>query len=144
VRKPRPEPLRIWAAADGYERLEAELRAFLDGRDRWPTEAEFKQAGHYRLYQAARRRGGTAYWAGLLGVPHRKRGQRPPRAPGWDDTRLQVELAAYLDERQEAGLPPWPAGPDEWLDDGRSPLYWALARSRPRGLSFWKARTLGG
>jgi len=49
-------------------RIEAELRTFLAGRQDWPTPGEFRAAGKMALYQAASRRGGIARWIAQLGL----------------------------------------------------------------------------
>ena len=59
---PRP---RYWTE----ERIRQELKHFCAGRTVWPTEREFLGAGLGRLYRAASRAGGIAYWADQLGLP---------------------------------------------------------------------------
>jgi len=46
--------------------VDRELRAFCSGRDAWPTEREFQQAGKHGLYRAASRYGGLAHWRARL------------------------------------------------------------------------------
>lgn len=50
------------------EEIERELREFAGGRDRFPSYSEFQEAGLMKLYSAASRYGGTAYWAQRLGL----------------------------------------------------------------------------
>lgn len=50
------------------ERIESELRALLEGRDRWPSAAEFAAAGQRALYAAASRSGGIARWRRMSGL----------------------------------------------------------------------------
>ena len=56
------------------ERIEAELRKALDGRDTWPTRRDLERRGVFGLATAIAHRGGTAYWARRLGR------EPPPRA----------------------------------------------------------------
>lgn len=49
-------------------RIERELRAFLDGRDTWPSPAEFDEAGLRGLYAAASRAGGIGRWRRIAGL----------------------------------------------------------------------------
>jgi hypothetical protein len=56
-------------------RIRDELRRFCAGRDWFPTEREFVDAGLSTLYRAASRNGGIPYWAGRLKLP---RGRRRP------------------------------------------------------------------
>jgi Fic family protein len=48
--------------------IEAELRAFLDGRPAWPTPTEFRAEGKGPLYAAAAKAGGIHRWRRLLGL----------------------------------------------------------------------------
>lgn len=50
------------------QRIRQELEDFCAGREAWPTEREFVEAGKRSLYRAASRTGGVAYWAGQLGL----------------------------------------------------------------------------
>ncbi|HLM85553.1 MAG TPA: Fic family protein [Solirubrobacteraceae bacterium] len=47
--------------------IEHELRAYLDGRDDWPSPAEFRAAQRGDLYAAASRNGGISRWRRMLG-----------------------------------------------------------------------------
>jgi Fic family protein len=49
------------------ERIEAEMRAFLDGRDRWPKAGEWRAAGRKSLYDHASANGGIKRWRHRLG-----------------------------------------------------------------------------
>jgi len=49
------------------ERIEAELREFLDGRDRWPKAEEWRAAGKKSLYDHASANGGIKRWRHRLG-----------------------------------------------------------------------------
>jgi hypothetical protein len=53
------------------ERIRRELKRFCRGRDVWPTETEFIEAGKRLLYCAASRNGGVARWAAELGLARR-------------------------------------------------------------------------
>jgi Fic family protein len=61
VRRGRPPR---WSDA----RIEAELRAFVARRSRWPTLAEFHAAGRGALYAAASRNGGIGRWRAVVGL----------------------------------------------------------------------------
>jgi hypothetical protein len=69
--RPRPSQARrrVWSV----ERIRGDLELFCEGRLSWPTEREFFAAGLGRLYRAASRRGGIAFWAAELGL---RRGRR--------------------------------------------------------------------
>jgi hypothetical protein len=56
------------------ERIREGLERFCAGRELWPTEQDFVDAGQRNLYAAASRNGGVAQWARLLGLT---RGRRP-------------------------------------------------------------------
>lgn len=49
------------------ERIEAEMRAFLEGRDRWPKAEEWRAAGKKSLYDHASANGGIKRWRHRLG-----------------------------------------------------------------------------
>jgi Fic family protein len=59
----RGRPLQ-WTDA----RIERELRAFVAGRSRWPTLAEFRAAEKDALYAAASRVGGIGRWRSIVGL----------------------------------------------------------------------------
>jgi hypothetical protein len=59
------------------QRIWDELREFCAGREVWPTEREFVDAGRRSLYAAASRMGGIARWAAELGLPRQR--SRPSR-----------------------------------------------------------------
>jgi Fic family protein len=48
--------------------IEAELRAFLDGKSSWPSPAEFRAAGKGALYTAAAKHGGVGRWRKIVGL----------------------------------------------------------------------------
>ena len=79
-----PSGPRLWTD----ERIRTDLEAFCRGRCAWPTQREFVAAGSGRLYKAASRRGGVAYWASELGLSRRGEpvqvadGTAPGRASG--------------------------------------------------------------
>ncbi len=54
------------------ERIRLELERFCTGREKWPTEREFIEAGQRPLYSAASRNGGIARWADQLGLVRRR------------------------------------------------------------------------
>jgi DNA-binding transcriptional ArsR family regulator len=49
------------------DRIRDELEAFCEGREAWPSAADFKAAGRGDLYVAASRYGGIAHWVEVLG-----------------------------------------------------------------------------
>ena len=49
------------------ERIERELRRFLDGRSEWPRVQEWRDAGQTALYKRASDNGGISYWRKRLG-----------------------------------------------------------------------------
>jgi hypothetical protein len=53
------------------ERIQTELEDFCAGRGKWPSVAEFRQAGRTALYLAVNRYGGVDYWAERIGRPRR-------------------------------------------------------------------------
>ncbi|MEN3279802.1 MAG: hypothetical protein V7607_942 [Solirubrobacteraceae bacterium] len=48
--------------------IEAELRAFLDGKSAWPSPREFRTAGKGPLYAAATKAGGVSRWRRIIGL----------------------------------------------------------------------------
>jgi Fic family protein len=64
----RPTSRRGRPAQWDEARVERELRAFVAGRSRWPSLAEFEAAGRGPLYRAASRAGGIGRWRRLLGL----------------------------------------------------------------------------
>jgi Fic family protein len=48
--------------------IEAELRAFLEGKTSWPSPAEFRAAGKGALYTAAAKHGGVGRWRKIVGL----------------------------------------------------------------------------
>jgi hypothetical protein len=54
------------------DRIRCELKRFCAGRDAWPTETEFVEAGERSLYVAASRYGGVARWAAVLRLVRRR------------------------------------------------------------------------
>ncbi len=98
------------------ERIEAELRKVLEGRDTWPTRRELERVGRFGLATAVCHRGGTGYWARRLGF------KAPPRAGmggprRWTDERIRAELEEFC-----RGRTTWPTE-REFLAAGKSPLY---------------------
>jgi Transcriptional regulator DIP2311-like, C-terminal domain len=74
------------------DRIRAELEAFCDGRQSWPSAAEFKDAGRGDLYVAASRYGGIAHWAEALGHP--RPGRVATAKPGPPAPRRKLTWAA--------------------------------------------------
>lgn len=112
------------------ERIEAELRKALDGRDTWPTRRDLERRGVFGLATAIAHRGGTAYWARRLGrEPPPRAGISRPRI--WTDARIRAELGQFC-----RGRTTWPTE-REFLEAGKSALYNAACRYR--GPRYWAA-----
>jgi hypothetical protein len=125
VERPPGTPVR-WTE----ERIRAELERFIDGGNRWPTYAEFEQAGRRPLRQAIMRTGGAERWAQELGV------SRPSLRSGsrliWDDHRIERAVGPLV-----ARLGRWPTRGEF----GRAGLASALsAMYARRGVGWWRAR----
>jgi hypothetical protein len=94
---PRLRPTRAWSIA----KLDRELRAFLDARDRWPNFAEFQAAGLVLLWEQVQQHGGSLRWAGRCRIPF----VAPDRAGQvWTDELIRARLAPFL-----AGKKEWPS-----------------------------------
>jgi hypothetical protein len=117
----RGGPPRHWTE----ERLEAELRRFVAGRDYWPTYQEFVDAGRVDLRTAVSRAGGHELWASRLGWSLARR---------WTAEKLEAALREFIGER-----PGWPTAP-EFVSAGRIDLRDAVKRHG--GAVEW-ARRLG-
>ena len=110
------------------ERIQAELRKLLDGRDTWPTPREFEQSGSFGLGAAVVHGLGTAYWARLFGLqPPPRSGISRPRM--WTNERIRAELKRFC-----RGRSTWPTE-REFLDAGESALYNAACHYR--GARYW-------
>ncbi len=86
--------IRVWTP----ERIEAELRRVLDGRDTWPSRRELELNGRAGLASAIAHGEGAAYWACRRGV------KTPPRARVsgpriWTDGRIRGELQEFCRDR---------------------------------------------
>ena len=98
------------------ERIEAELRKILDGRDTWPGRRELELKGRPGLAAAAYDGGGAAYWARRLGLRRAPRpGSTGPRI--WTDERIRMELREFC-----RGRSTWPTE-REFIAAGKSSLY---------------------
>ena len=98
------------------DRIEAELRRIVDGRNLWPAHRELKRMGSFGLAAAVSHHGGTAYWARRLGL------EAPPRASIgrprlWSDERIRAELEEFC-----RGRTTWPTE-REFVAAGKSKLY---------------------
>ena len=112
------------------ERIEAELRRVLDGRDTWPTRRELERVGRFGLATAVAQGGGTAYWARRFGLePSARFGIARPRL--WTDDRIRGELEEFC-----RGRTTWPTE-REFLEAGRSGLYSAACHYG--GARHWAA-----
>ena len=124
----RPGYPSIWTD----ERIRHELRAFLRGRDLWPSRHEFEHAGRKLLRDAVQRTGGPERWAGEFELP--RRDERSGSRRVWTDDRIEAELRDFLRNRPE-----WPSR-HEFLAGGRSRLLGAVYNRG--GPNRW-ARRLG-
>ncbi len=112
------------------ERIEAELRRVLDGRDTWPTRRELERVGRFGLAAAIAQGGGTGYWARRFGLePSARAGIARPRI--WTDDRIRAELEEFC-----RGRTTWPTE-RQFLDAGRSGLYSAACHYG--GARHWAA-----
>jgi hypothetical protein len=112
------------------ERIEAELRLVLEGRETWPGARELEQVGSYGLAGAVAHGRGTAYWARRLGFkPPSRAGVPKPRI--WTDERIRAEL-----ERFCQGRTTWPTE-REFREAGESALYSAACHHG--GAPHWAA-----
>lgn len=68
------------------EQVREQLAAFLRGRHRWPTNAEFAEAGRDQLLDAIRRNGGSRRWAAECGLPF------SGRANLWSDEAIEAAI----------------------------------------------------
>ena len=137
---------RVWTD----ERIEAELRRVLDGRDTWPGRRELERKGRFDLVGAVYHAPGAAYWARRLGLKQAPRPQ-PPGRRIWTDKRILAELQRFCGDRTT-----WPTE-REFVEGGESKLYnaachyggarhWAaelgLASSRSSGRGGSQSRTV--
>jgi hypothetical protein len=101
------------------DRIRAELAAFCDGRETWPSAAAFKAAGRGDLYVAASRYGGIAHWTEALGYPR----ERPP-APADREHATPAEPREHATpaEPREHATPATPKPTSVW-----GKISWAVA-----------------
>jgi hypothetical protein len=74
------------------EQVREQLSAFLTGRNHWPTNFEFEQAGQTQLLRGMRRAGGVRRWAAEFGLA------LPVRAGGWSDETIEAVIAPVVRE----------------------------------------------
>jgi hypothetical protein len=113
------------------EQIEAELRRFTAGRERWPTRREFEEAGLRSLYNAIMCRGARKPLAKKLGLRVRPRYARLPIR--WSDEAIARALSDLLDGRDS-----WPTW-TEFVAADLNRLYQAISRS-PGGHDGWARR----
>jgi hypothetical protein len=121
---------RVWTE----ERIEGELREFTNGRNDWPSKAEFAAAGRGNLLAAVYAWGGADRWAARLDL---ERPRTPPRRPPkWTDQRIRQELAEFCGRRGR-----WPPY-NEFVRSGKKTLY--EAASRRGGVRRWARAVRAG
>jgi Resolvase, N terminal domain/Recombinase len=106
--------LRQRPAEWSEKRIESVLRAFLNGRDRWPSFMDFQAAGLALLHDQIERHGGCGTWAAefqcpLVKAPYLRDGE-------WTDATIRKALGSYLADRTT-----WPTW-DEFRADGHYAL----------------------
>ena len=109
------------------ERIRGALRAFLDGRERWPSSEEFKQANLATLRRAAARHGGLPFWAKEFGFTYRQR-----HSISWNIERIETELLELVLNRTT-----YPNSSEFYAAD-RHQLYAAI--NRHGGHSLWASK----
>lgn len=140
----RPGGVRRWTD----ERIRETLTEFLDGRDTWPSQREFDEAGLRAFREAIRHYGDARRWAAEMGVawtPGPRSPTKPPpkryvRKPAvarpdqryWTDERIAAELKRFLRGRKV-----WPRYV-VFERAGKSGLYQAV--SRYGGAELWAQR----
>ncbi len=93
---PQLRPTPDWS----LPKLDRELGPFLEGRDRWPSFAEFQAAGRALLWEHVQRHGGSLRWAARREIPF----VVPDRAGGvWTDDLVRARLVTFLEGKSE-----WP------------------------------------
>jgi DNA invertase Pin-like site-specific DNA recombinase len=113
------------------EQIEAELRRFTVGAERWPTRREFEEAGLRSLYNAVMCRGARQPLAKKLGLRVLPRYARLPIR--WSDEAIDRALCDPLDGRDS-----WPTW-TEFVAANLNCLYQAIGRS-PGGHDAWAHR----
>jgi hypothetical protein len=108
-------------------RIHAALIPLLRGRENWPTNQEFRQAGLGSVRAAAVRHGGIEHWAGVFELKITKLGHRE-----WTTEKIERDLLAFVAEQGR-----YPAT-TEFFETGRTPLYNAICRTG--GHKEWSRR----
>jgi hypothetical protein len=78
------------------ERIREGLSEFCDGRETWPSAAEFKSAGRTDLYVAASRYGGIGFWTTELGFSRPARASSPERSRRFRRPKLRLATAGLV------------------------------------------------
>lgn len=76
------------------ERVEHELRHFLQGWTIWPSEAAFRKRGRTRLLRQVELHGGIVHWANHFDMPLKRR-----QFVSWTDERIHAALQPVLADR---------------------------------------------
>ncbi|MCW2994134.1 MAG: hypothetical protein JWQ18_1629 [Conexibacter sp.] len=133
ARKLSRQRRRIMAARrHGWDDTEIErrLKAFINGRDVFPTPQQLIGAGERRLYDHVELRGGGPLWASRLGVSF-DQGKRA-KLLRWTEDRVRNELSAFLADRDQ-----WPTLA-EFHACGKTQLWRAVGRLG--GIELWADR----
>jgi hypothetical protein len=113
-----------------YARMKAELATLTDGKTRWPTRPDFRNAGMGCLYEAIMRRGARPQLAADLGLELPTGAVCAPTR--WTDEVIEAELNQFLEGRTR-----WPTA-REFAQAGLLGL-WRSAR-RYGTLERWRQR----
>jgi hypothetical protein len=118
-----PERFVIW----NEERVRGALRPFLRGREAFPSEAEFAQAGLRSLRRAVDTHGGgIGYWSDEFGLASRD------AAGGWSKEEIRHQLEDLLSGREH-----FPTQ-KEFQEAGKMRLFNAIRRNG--GPAYWQRR----
>lgn len=117
-----PPRFVIW----NEERVRGALRPFLRGRERFPSEGDFRDAGLFSLRRAIDKHGGLAYWAEEFGLESGSRGAT------WTEEMVHEQLDRLLDGRER-----FPTR-EEFRLAGKLNLFHAAKRHG--GIPYWQRR----
>jgi hypothetical protein len=122
----RPGYAPIWTE----ERVRRDLRAYLAGRDEWPSRTQFENDGLTALRNAVNRTGGVDRWAREFGLRRRNRCSGIRRA--WTEELIEIELRKLIGNGKT-----WPST----QEFERAGLYSMLTSIyRHEGPTYWAKR----